>query len=267
MKNKQAMLCSPCGIRVWRGFRSRAFFNDREGFDKIIGEVFVPQTAQQMEPLGLCAYFPALLPDSIPPGSNDQFLKIPDEVALVVYPSKEYYQRAATSSVAGRAYSLLHWPFFNGYDPDIPRSQSGHPEPWAGTLDWDVPYYLVPDAIDWRSGVTHLLVARPLFSMKPEVFCEHLNTVIRDWLEKRERHINGSVIFACPEYLLYWEHREMDCDHDSLIPRLLPLLESPYLNSAATPVIVPPAFHEPDEGVNIRVGECLNVRVDIYKQQ
>ena len=253
--------CSPCGLRVWRGFRSRSYFNKRDNFDKIIREVFIPQTAQQMEPLGLCAYFPALLPNSIPAGSNDQFLKIPDEVALVVYPSIESYQRAVTSSVAGRAYSLLHWPVFNGNDPEIPPSQSAHPEPWAGSLVWDEPSYLIDDAIDWRSGVTQLLVARPLFSMTANTFLEKLNTTINDWLLKRACNINGSIISACPDYLLYWEHRESDCDNGSLLPLLLELLETPYINTQARPIAIPPAFHEPDDGVDIKVGECLDVRV------
>ena len=79
MTRKDIRLCTPDGIRVWRGFRSRSFFDNRAKFDCFVGTVFVPQTAQQMEPLGLRAYFPALLPDSTPPGSNDRFLKIPDE--------------------------------------------------------------------------------------------------------------------------------------------------------------------------------------------
>ncbi len=265
MTEKKITLSAPDGIRVWRGFRSRSYFDNRAKFDKIVGSIFVPHTAQQMEPLGLSAYFPALLPDSIPAGSNDRFLKIPDEIALVVYPSKEKYDSAVKLSVAGRAYSLLHWPVFNFNDPEIPRSQSGHPEPWSGELNWDAPCYLVPDAIDWRSDVTRLLVARPTHNLSKEDFLKKLNNIIRGWLLKRDKNIDGSIICACPEYLLYWEHRNMDTEQNSLLPLLLEMVEEPYLNNVASPVIVPPAFHEPDKGVEMCAGDFLNVRVDIYR--
>jgi hypothetical protein len=265
MSDNAIRRCTPDGIRVWRGFRSRSFFDNRSGFDSIVGSIFVPQTAQQMEPLGLRAYFPALLPDSIPPGSNDQFLKIPDEVALVVYPSKEEYQQAVNLSVSGRAYSLLHWPVFNGNDPEIPPSRSGHPEPWSGALNWDQPCYLAPDAIDWRSGVIRLLVARPLRNIEPDDFLQRLNDIIRGWLLKRDANFDGAIICASHDYLLYWEHRAVDTEQGSLLPLLLGLLEAPYLNSAACPVIVPPAFHQPDTGVAMKAGDFLDVRVDVYR--
>lgn len=263
--NKKKRLSKPEGIRVWRGFRSRSYFDNRPGFDKVIGSVFVPQTAQQMEPLGLNAYFPALLPDSIPPGSNDQFLKIPDEIALVVYPSKKCYEHAINSSVAGRAYGILHWPVFNVSDPEIPPSKSGHPEPWSGGLNWDSPCYLVPDEIDWRAGTTRLLAAKPAHKESSEKFLKKLNDIVRGWLLKRDKNINGSIICVTPDYLLYWEHREYDKEADSLIPLLLDILETPYLNNKAKPAIVPPAFHEPDEGLKISAGDFLEVHVDYYK--
>lgn len=263
--NKKRILSKPDGIRVWRGFRSRSYFDNRPGFDKVIGSVFVPQTAQQMEPLGLSAYFPALLPDSIPPGSNDLFLKIPDEIALVVYPSKESYERAIKSSVAGRAYGILHWPVFNVSDPEIPASKSGHPVPWSGELNWDTPCYLVPDAIDWHSGTTRLLVAKPTQKESSENFLDRLNNIVRGWLLKHDKNINGSIICVSPDYLLYWEHREVDREEDSLLPLLQEILETPYLNSAAKPTIVPPAFHEPDEGLEITAGDFLEVHVGSYK--
>lgn len=255
----------PDGIRVWRGFRSRSFFDNREEFESIIGSIFVPQTVQQMEPLGLKAYFPALLPNSISFGSNDTFLKIPDEVALVVYPSKEIYQHAVEFSVAGRAYGLLHRPVFNVNDPEIPASKSGHPEPWTGVLNWDTPCYLTPEAIDWHAGVTRLLVAKPGRHSTAEEFLEQLNNIIRGWLLKRKKIFNGCIICANPQYLLYWEHREVDNEQGSLLPLLLEILEKPYINRMASPVIVPPAFHEPDEGVDMKAGDFLDVRVATYR--
>lgn len=277
--NNDKKPCTPDGIRVWRGFRSRAFIDKKEDFDKKVGSIFVPQTAQQMEPLGLCAYFPALLPDSIPPDTsnpgpndlapNDIFLKIPDEIALVVYPSKEAYEKATTESVAGRAYGLLHVPVFNfdDKDPAIPPSKSGDPTPWSGELVWDVPCYLVPDAIDWQSGVTRLLAAKPAIKFEGDDFLDRLNDILRGWLMKRDENIDGSIICACPDYLLYWEHRKVDTDDGSLIPMLLDLLETPYINKSSSPVIVPPAFHEPDKGVDIKVGDFLDVRVDTFRKE
>ncbi len=265
MDEKEIQLCTPDGIRVWRGFRSRRFFDNRAGFNSKIGGIFVPQTAQQMEPLGLRAYFPALLPDSLLPGNKNRLLKIPDEVALVIYPSRASYNEAVKHSVTGRAYGLLHSSVFNFNDPKIPPSQSGYPEPWSGELHWDTPCHLASNAIDWRSGVTHLLAARPDHNMTAENFLEQLNNIIHGWMLKAEKKVNGSIICASSEYLLYWEHSDTGTKEGSLLPLLQKILETPYLNSAARSVIVPPAFYQPDEGVDISAGDFLDVRVDTYR--
>lgn len=261
MNKEKITLCTPHSIRVWRGFRSRNFFNNRAGFDSKIGRIFAPQTVQQMEPLGLCAYFPALLPNAIRQGSNDRLLKIPDEIALVVYPSRETYDNAVKHSVAGRAYSLLHRSVFNFNDSETPHSQSDFPESWSGKLNWDTPCSLVSDTTDWRSGVTRLLVAQPRRNMSAENFHQQLNNILHGWLQQSEKKVNGSIICVCPEYLLYWEHGDIDTEQDSLLPPLLKILESPYVNRTARIVFVPPAFYEPDEGIDMSAGDFLDVRV------
>lgn len=255
--------CKLDGIRVWRGFRSRAFLSNRTGFEEKIGSIFVPQTAQQMEPLGLAAYFPALLPDSRAI-SNDVNLKIPDEIALVVYPSNEIYKRATGESVAGRAYGLLHSTVFNfdtESEPHIPKSTSDFPEQWHNNWQENKSYYLTDEEIDWRSGATWTLAAKPREDILSPPFRDAINSSIDDWQSSSHANINGAIICICSEYLLYWEHNTADDDTQSLVPKLLSLLEQPFISKKADLTKVPPAFTTHDYGVKMTEGDVFDVRV------
>ena len=53
----QESAVSPKSIRVWQGFRSASLAEKRERFCDQLGKVFIPATVQQMQPLGLQAYF------------------------------------------------------------------------------------------------------------------------------------------------------------------------------------------------------------------
>jgi len=256
--------CGPAGMRVWRGFRSQAFVDDRPGFEQKLARIFVPQTAQQMEPLGLRAYFPALLPDSYAPASNDVRLKIPDEIALVVYPSVDAYLAAIGDNVAGRAYGLLHWPVFNsggGGELPIPPSVSDHPQPWLENWSWNQSYYLLDKSIHWRGGHMRVLVACPRQGLAPDAFRAALGAAVEDWLREAPRDVDGSILCACPDYLLYWEHSVHGDTSAGLIPRLKNLCEAPYMDCEARRVSVPRVFTRRDDGVRFQTGDFLDVRL------
>ncbi len=266
----ERVLCTPDGIRVWRGYRSTSFIDDRDTFDQLIKSIFVPHTAQQMLPLGLQSYFPALLPDSRlmsadTNGRNDILLVLPDEIALVVYPSLDAYDHAAKASVAGRAYGMLHWPMFSRNEPPIPDSLSGHPVPWNKDWDFDTPLALVDDAIDWQTGITEAIVLQRNFKQSKAEYRSAINACVTKWLSDDHAQIDGSILSVNEHYLLYWEHRKSAIDKQSLKHALMQFMGPPYLQNVAKKVIVQPAFTDNDRGVDMSVGEVLDVRTNAYK--
>ncbi len=116
-------------VRVWRGWRIPG--SNWAKFVRDLATVFIPATWQVMGRLGLQCYVPSVLAETKSP-------KLPDEVALLFYPSKAAYLAARSETVAGRAYSLLHQAVFNFSSP--PASTTGDASIWpkddTGTGDW-----------------------------------------------------------------------------------------------------------------------------------
>lgn len=254
------------GIRVWRGYRSESLLHKRQDFTDKLKTIFIPQTAQQMYPLGLQAYFPAILPETFVTGPADRSdLLIPDEVALVVYPSDEAYKQATQKSVAGRAYGLLHSTVFNFSDTSVlPRSTSDTPVPWQEDWHWDQSLALIDEPIDWQRGMTSVLLARPTSTLSPVQFCRALNDIVSGWREAPRQWVDGSVLCVNRHWLLYWEHQQLLTgapESESLMERLSSILDTPYIAKNAKLISVPPIFTNPDNGVDCEVGELLSVCV------
>jgi len=253
------------GIRVWRGYRKLEEVDDEtQAFERKLKSVFIPQTAQQLEPLGLVNYFPVLVPKA----DCRAEVCIPDELALVVYLSKAHYQRAQTS-IAGKAYGALHATAFNfNRDLIIPASTSDAPTAWSKAWEFDRSYCLCGEEIDWGQGSTRVLLAKPVSTLAAPSFRDALTNIVSEWLERRSETINtinASILCVNENWLLYWEHSESTADLDaaygSLIPKLRSLLEEPYVLSQARKVTVPPAFTFEDDGVECDAGELLSVSV------
>ncbi len=132
-------------IRVWQGFMNEEFQAKQSEFYQLLGSVFIPVTSQIMTPLGLQAYFPGILPYSSQ--------QMPDEIALVVYPSQETYYDASRETVIGRAYGKLHGDVFNFSDNgNTPASWSKFPVKYANqTIQAHDCYYLSGASLDWSS--------------------------------------------------------------------------------------------------------------------
>ena len=246
------------GIRLWRGFTAESWFPKRPAFFKALRQIFIPQTAQQMYPLGLHAYFPALVPKTDVLGQ----VTLPDEVALVIYPSQSAYENATSTNVAGRAYGLLHSAVFNfSQQSAIPASNSQVPEPWPPNWKYGRAYSLTSECSDWQQGQTRVLLATIPEASQGDAFEDALNQILKDWQDSAKLGIEAAIILVEPTYVLYWENSaEADgCHSSSLIPRLQELLEAPLLNSTARVIEVPPAFTLPDDGVECEAGELLSL--------
>ncbi len=250
----------PYGARVWLGYRHLNYAERRDRFVEQLGSIFIPQTVQQMKAVGLHAYFPMVVPDTS--GA------LPDETALVVYPSQDEYRAATRETVAGRAYGALHGTCFNfERDAEIPASYSRFPLPWSGTLEWAQPYSLYDEAIDWHQGRLRTLLAERPDDLSPEEF----RTTVADVIALcKERSQSDMCIVLCePDFIAVWEHSASQCCPSCVIQQLARAVDNPIICDQAQPVMVSPMFTRNDSGVDVSGmdGKLLDVRLSANTQQ
>ena len=135
----------PCeAIRVFCGYAKPDL--DRATFFKGVGETFMPGTPYMLQPLGLAAYLPGVLA-SPPPG-------LPDEFALICYPSVAIWDRCMHDTLRGRVYNQSHGGVY------ATTSGAAFPKRLADLADGTPgPFYLFDRPIDWQSGQTHVAIA------------------------------------------------------------------------------------------------------------
>ena len=181
----------PDSVRVWRGFKlssvaTPAFFSN-------LGGIFIPVTAILQRLYGLTAYLPAVLPADKPAG-------FPDEIALVFYQKQQAYNDTKLI-VSGRAYSLLHSAVF-----DLTQSQSGFPIALANPIAFDTPYYLFPEAVDWKPGFTQVFAGARDQNVQPAAFAASINNFLQKVTKHRPKGLEGAVVVVNANWVLYWEH-------------------------------------------------------------
>jgi hypothetical protein len=138
---------TPCSaIRVFCGFHQPQLTEAK--FLIELGRTFMPGTVYMLRPLGLCAYLPGVLVN--PPAG------LPNEFALICYPSREVWDHAMNGALRGRVYNQTHG---SVYDLAISGAQFAE---FVETLPAAAadPYYLFQVSLDWQAGFTHVLVGR-----------------------------------------------------------------------------------------------------------
>ncbi len=215
------------GIRVWRGYRHASL--DRPGFQKQLSQTFIPVTVQWLEPMGLCGYFPALLPE---------LSGLPDELALVIYPSIGAYEEVSHTCPTGRAYGQLHGTLFAFGEGS---SHSDFPTVWQDELSPGQSYSLNVSACSWRGQNVSLWVAQ-----YDELDASHLKA----WLSQQTRPM---IVALEPGYFFCWYVGEV------MVPDIKGLRSC--FHASAQRVNAFPQGTLSDPGVPIAVGECLDVRL------
>ncbi|TFH87242.1 hypothetical protein EQG41_07515 [Billgrantia azerbaijanica] len=188
-------------VRVWLGYAQPELAEavGRERFYQQLGEIFIPATVQLMAPQGLQAYVPSVLPPSDHP-------KVPDEIALVFYPSRQCYQQASHATVAGRAYGALHGTVFSFQARDgRPASHSDFPAPFAGQPEQSGPVQLFDAGGNWQQGAVFsevwLRSGQSVAAFR-QVVCETMRT-----LRAQPREGLLGVYFSLDDDLLVvWSH-------------------------------------------------------------
>jgi hypothetical protein len=234
----------PDAVRVWRGYRLANLTG--AAFLGALGGIFIPVTAQLQRLYGLTAYLPTVLPLGKPAG-------VPDEIALVFYETQQAYNDTKLI-VAGRAYSSLHSTVFA-----FPASESGFPVPLGGELAFDTPYHLFSDAADWQSGFSQVFVGTRKAADSPAKFAGALYAFLRRLAAHRPAGLDGVVVCATADWILYWEHWKNEGDSlKGKISDLPKLAERILLQpSAPTPIDVSLTAHY--AGLSVTGGESMNI--------
>ena len=191
----QPLPTGPTAVRVFVGYRRRDV--SKETFFAALGETFMPGTPYMQAPLGLSAYLPSVL-------DFDDDRGLPDEVALIVYPSLEVYNSARKASLRRRMYTYSHSGVFDmkhpgggGQFPGLP----GSPTTREDRQCW----HLFDHAVDWQAGTTSMLfyAADEGRSLSPPGVIE-ATTGLR--VELKAAGIHQLIGVATEQYAVLWLH-------------------------------------------------------------
>jgi hypothetical protein len=218
----------------------------QQDFLAALGSIFIPGTAQLQRLYGLTAYLPTVMPLDKPEG-------VPDEIALVFYESQQSYNDTKLT-VVGRAYSSLHATVFA-----LPQSESGFPILLDHTLQFDVPYHVFEESVDWQFGFTQVFVGTRPDARTPERFAAGLFRYLDGLRQRRPKGLDGVVVCAREGWVLYWEHW-VD-EEASLHGRIadLPKLANRVLLQPYAPKRIPTELAGHYEGLPIAGGESYNI--------
>lgn len=248
--------CELFPIRVWVGYRLAKTRQGagREDFYKHLGSIFIPATVELMQPWGLLAYLPTVVPEDNNPLA-------PDEVALVFYQSIDGYRRAATCSVGGRAYQLLHSTIFNfTTSNNEPSSHSGFPQRYNNRLltgDQPAYYTLFGENIPWQHGEAVVLIALYEGS-NPAEFATQLSKTLHSLHAEPPQNMDGAIFTVSGPLIVFWTHW-----HDT-ITMTNPLQNVPGLrviiNTTSQHITVAESIVCDYPGIEVTAGDSFNLQ-------
>jgi hypothetical protein len=179
------------GIRMFAGYRSM----ERDKFFEELGQSFMPGTPAALAELGLAAYLPAVL-------DLDTEQGLPDEIALIVYASRDVYT-AARSTVRGRMYTHSHAGVF-----DMARSRGqwpgtvDQPEQLQGTDRWS--WCVFDRDVDWQRGFTRVLF---IGGAPGQEILQELLRAAKDSVQLlADAEVDQALFLASTNYAAIWLH-------------------------------------------------------------
>lgn len=242
-----AVAVSPASVRVWRGFRNNKM--KWEDFRAKLGSVLLPAAVNLQGPLGLTAYFPALLPEDKPD-------VIPDEIALLFFESQSVY-RDALKTVAGRAFGLLRASMF-----DRAGSRSGFPKKLGDKLVAGRPVYVIDRPTDWYGGLARIFVGRRPQEQSTDQFLTQAYEVVSPLKNAAPQGLDGIILDPEAEYLIYWEHwSERSTAGDEFAAPIASVAEQ-CMAATAKPTNVPPHIYWRSVGSEFNGGDFLNLQFE-----
>lgn len=182
-------------LRVFRGFQNQTLTPDQ--YRATLGQTFMPGTPYMLAPLGLAAYLPGVIVGVPDPN-------VPNEFAIIAYPSQDVWQHIMNGTLRGRVYNATHG---GVYDPN--RSGASFPVALQHlpALATDA-YYLFDGSTDWQTGVTQVFVGAPADST---VAAADFRQVIRTAMEAAGPQLKSMgadqcVVMPGDSYVVIWTH-------------------------------------------------------------
>lgn len=183
----------PSAIRVFQGYRYPNL--SPEQFLAELGNTFMPGTAYMLAPLGCAAYLPGVIAPEDP--------LLPNEFALIVYPSTAVWEYASRTSLRGRVYTQTHSGVY-----DTSRSHAAFPvsiarfQPVAPQ-----PFWLFDAWVDWQSGSTVVVIAKK----PPAQSSADFNLGLRDRLlsqssQARATGVDQVIVLTDDAFAIAWIH-------------------------------------------------------------
>lgn len=250
--------CIP--VRVWIGYALPKLRSgsDRGLFYEKLGKIFIPATVQIMQPLGLTAYLPSILP-------ADQNLHIPDEVALVFYPNCQSYEHAKSDSTGGRAYQLLHATVFNFVaDKSTPESHSAFPLPFDRNkilVSTDGSYSLFSNPTNWQSGMPVVLVVSN-DSSEPKTVVRLIVQRMFELQAEPPTGLDGLIFYICDSFVVVWSHWQTTPTEMNVLKDIDGLRV--VLNRQYTQTSLPMPVTTEFDGLEVSPGDSYNFQFPIF---
>jgi hypothetical protein len=266
----------PDSLRVSYFYKAMEFKNDRAGFRRTLGTLFIPAWTQLTAPLGLTAYIP-----SVPP-QTDASPQIPDEIAIVFFESKAVYS-AIKDSTAGRLCGkTLHGSVFawqedpsplrkssSGFPSRMPdldqgrlafqpqRDQSARARREAGSTG----YYLFDNEADWYHGATRVYVGARPKTLGSDDYRQTVHQAFSDLRRNRPAGLEGLLFVLLEDCLIYWAHWDSPGTyHQDLLADLKRKL-SLVMDRFAEAKAVPPSISQGFEGFpDLRDGDSYAIQ-------
>lgn len=239
-------------VRVWWGYKRPEVSN--QSFDNSLGNVFIPVTVQQMSPLGLESYLPAVLPEDKPSS-------VPDEIAIVFYKDQNTYQNSR-ATVYGREYQLLHRALFNFDKKNGEVSTSDFPALFEDKLEPGKPYSLFPKLdTDWQSGTAKLYVGVPLDGQSREQYMDSIKSVLQEIQTHPNPNLDGVIVRVSDKFITYWEHyNNKDNSDGKNMDALSKITKSVMRHDSADLVTIPLDGNTKFAGLAVKDGSFYNLQ-------
>lgn len=266
----------PDSLRVSYFYRALEFKNNRAGFRRTLGTLFIPCWTQLTAPLGLTAYIP-----SVPP-QTDASPQIPDEIAIVFFESKEVYNQIKGATAGRLCGKTLHGSVF-AWDEDpspLRKSSSGFPsrmpeigdgalefqpernrKAYAGKEPGNTGYYLFDNEADWHYGATRVFVGARRKTISTDVYRHAVHRSFADLRKNRPAGLEGLLFVLLEDCLIYWAHwSSAEAHRDGLLSDLKENL-SVIMDKFAVPKEVPDSMSQPFEGFpNLQDGDSYSIQ-------
>ncbi|MGB0063716.1 MAG: hypothetical protein WBP85_04655 [Terracidiphilus sp.] len=189
----------PNSLRIWHGFRNQTL--TEQAYKTTLGQTFMPGTPYMLAPLGLAAYLPGVIVGEKSPD-------VPNEFAIIAYPSQQVWSHIMNDTLRGRVYSSTHGGVY-----DLQRSGASFPVALKHLPEMATdPYYLFDGSTDWQTGTTKIFVGAPADNT---VTGNDFRHAVRQGIEaivKNSNAIDQCIVMPGDAFVVIWVHSETAFD-------------------------------------------------------